>query len=130
MSKEYEIKTKMEQEQLLQLKMLFLLGYWVITWKLLFRAGGMTFGGEGVGGGGGRGREWAIFQLVWWDFSPSSSKENPAITQLFFLLLTTHKFPFVIDTLIYKPLIWLPIIDKTISKLLYNSLWKIAVAYF
>ena len=53
MSKEYEIKTKMEQEQLLQLKMLFLLGYWVITWKLLFRAGGMTFGGEGVGGGGG-----------------------------------------------------------------------------
>ena len=31
MSKEYEIKTKMEQEQLLQLKMLFLLGYWVIT---------------------------------------------------------------------------------------------------
>ena len=55
MSKEYEIKTKMEQEQLLQLKMLFLLGYWVITWKLLFRAGGMTFGGEGVGGGGGGG---------------------------------------------------------------------------
>ena len=53
MSKEYEIKTKMEQEQLLQLKMLFLLGYWVITWKLLFRAGGMTFGGEGVGGGEG-----------------------------------------------------------------------------
>ena len=126
MSKEYEIKTKMEQEQLLQLKMLFLLGYWVITWKLLFRAGGMTFGGEGVGGGG----EWAIFQLVWWDFSPSSSKENPAITQLFFLLLTTHKFPFVTDTLIYKPLIWLPIIDKTISKLFYNSFWKIAVAYF
>ena len=127
MSKEYEIKTKMEQEQLLQLKMLFLLGYWVITWKLLFRAGGMTFGGEGVGGGGG---EWAIFQLVWWDFPPSSSQENPAIMQLFFLLLTTHKFPFVTDTLIYKPLIWLPIIDKTISKLLYNSLWKIAVAYF
>ena len=127
MSKEYEIKTKMEQEQLLQLKMLFLLGYWVITWKLLFRAGGMTFGGEGVGRGGG---EWAIFQLVWWDFPPSSSKENPAIMQLFFLLLTTHKFPFVTDTLIYKPLIWLPIIDKTISKLLYNSLWKIAVAYF
>ena len=127
MSKEYEIKTKMEQEQLLQLKMLFLLGYWVITWKLLFRAGGMTFGGEGVGGGG---REWAIFQLVWWDFPPSSSQENPAIMQLFFLLLTTHKFPFVTDTLIYKPLIWLPIIDKTISKLLYNSLWKIAVAYF
>ena len=127
MSKEYEIKTKMEQEQLLQLKMLFLLGYWVITWKLLFRAGGMTFGGEGVGGGGGG---CAIFKLVWWDFSPSSSKENPAITQLFFLLLTTHKFPFVTDTLIYKPLIWLPIIDKTISKLLYNSLWKIAVAYF
>ena len=26
-SKEYEIKTKMEQEQWLQLKMLFLLGY-------------------------------------------------------------------------------------------------------
>ena len=52
MSKEYEIKTKMEQEQLLQLKMLFLLGYWVITWKLLFRAGGMTFGEEGVGRGG------------------------------------------------------------------------------
>ena len=128
MSKEYEIKTKMEQEQLLQLKMLFLLGYWVITWKLLFRAGGMTFGGEGVGGGGGR--EWAIFQLVWWDFPPSSSQENPAIMQLFFLLLTTHKFPFVTDTLIYKPLIWLPIIDKTISKLFYNSFWKIAVAYF
>ena len=126
MSKEYEIKTKMEQEKLLQLKMLFLLGYWVITWKLLFRAGGMTFGGEGVGGG----REWAIFQLVWWDFPPSSSQENPAIMQLFFLLLTTHKFPFVTDTLIYKPLIWLPIIDKTISKLFYNSFWKIAVAYF
>ena len=27
LSKEYEIKTKMEQEQWLQLKMLFLLGY-------------------------------------------------------------------------------------------------------
>ena len=35
-SKEYEIKTKMEQEQWLQLKMLFLLGYNFITWKLLF----------------------------------------------------------------------------------------------
>ena len=36
LSKEHEIKT-MEQKQCLQLKMLF---YGVITWKLLFSAGG------------------------------------------------------------------------------------------
>ena len=46
-----------------------------------------------------------------------------------------YKFPFVTDTNLCKPLIWVPklcvpIIDKTISKLLWNSLWKIAVAYF
>ena len=50
MSTEYESKTKMEQEQWLQLKVLFLLGYN----QLLF-SGGIVFwwGGGGGGGGGG-----------------------------------------------------------------------------
>ena len=52
MSTEYEIKTKMEQEQWLQLKVLFLLGYN----QLLF-SGGIVFR---WGGGGGR--------VYWWDF--------------------------------------------------------------
>ena len=47
MTKEYEIKTKIEQEHWLQLKMLFLLAY---NWKLLF-SGGQSWllvdGGEG-----------------------------------------------------------------------------------
>ena len=50
-STEYESKTKMEQEQWLQLKVLFLLGYN----QLLF-SGGIVFwwwGGGGGGGGGG-----------------------------------------------------------------------------
>ena len=47
MSKGYEIKTKMEQEQWLHLKMLFLLGYNFII-KLLFSGGKeLTFGGVG-----------------------------------------------------------------------------------
>ena len=38
LSKEYEIKTKMEQEQWLQLKMLFLLGYNLkIVWDLIYK---------------------------------------------------------------------------------------------
>ena len=72
MTKEYEIKTKIEQEHWLQLKMLFLLGY---NWKLLF-SGGWSWllvergrgikiwwferiflvGGGGGGGGGGDGQ--------------------------------------------------------------------------
>ena len=43
-SKEYEIKTKMVQEQWLQLKMTFLFFYWV---ELTF-GGREKFGGEGV----------------------------------------------------------------------------------
>ena len=54
MSTEYEIKTKMEQEQWLQLKVLFLLGYN----QLLF-SGGIVFrwGGEGGIFSGWRGNE-------------------------------------------------------------------------
>ena len=66
MTKEYEIKTKIEQEHWLQLKMLFLLGY---NWKLLFSGGWswlLVERGRGikiwwferiflVGGGGGGG---------------------------------------------------------------------------
>ena len=44
MFKEYEIKTKMEQVQWLQLEMLLL----ITNWKLLFSEGGLTL----VGGGG------------------------------------------------------------------------------
>ena len=47
MSTEYEIKTKMEQEQWLQLKVLFLLGYN----QLLF-SGGIVFRWGGGRGGG------------------------------------------------------------------------------
>ena len=58
MTKEYEIKTKIEQEHWLQLKMLFLLGY---NWKLLFSGGvELTFGGEGEGNKN---------LVVWEDFS-------------------------------------------------------------
>ena len=49
---ECEVKTKMVQEQWLQLKMKFLLGY--LTWKLSFSVcvcggggGGLAFGGVG-----------------------------------------------------------------------------------
>ena len=45
-----------------------------------------------------------------------------------------NKFPSVTNTNFYKSLIWVPklcapINHKTISKLLYNSLWEIAVTY-
>ena len=59
-TKEYEIKTKMEQEQWLQLRMLFLLGYnlKIVVW----------WGREGIdfwlGGSFLGGVEWANFQLV------------------------------------------------------------------
>ena len=43
--KEYEIKTKMVQEQWLQLKMMFLFFYWV---ELTFGGREKKFGGEGV----------------------------------------------------------------------------------
>ena len=45
MSKEYETKTKMEQEQWILLKMLFLLGY---NLKIYLMGGGgeLTFGGR------------------------------------------------------------------------------------
>ena len=46
-SKEYEIKTKMVQEEWLQLKMTFLLGYSFLLWK-----------GEGAGGEG----EWLFVE--------------------------------------------------------------------
>ena len=57
MSKEYEIKTKMEWEQWLQLKMIFLFCYnlKVVIWGG-GRGGGEVFLGEGM--------EWANFQLV------------------------------------------------------------------
>ena len=44
MSKEYEIKTKMEQEQWPQLKMLFLLGYYL---KIVIGREELTFGWAG-----------------------------------------------------------------------------------
>ena len=51
-SKEYEVKAKMVQEQWLQLKMTFLLGY---NLKKVYLVGGgeSTFGGEGMKFGGG-----------------------------------------------------------------------------
>ena len=66
--------------------------------------------------------------------------DKPEIKTCVFLSISVHnlitnKFPFATDiTNLYRPWIWLPklcapIIDKTISKLLYNSLRKIAVAY-
>ena len=63
-SKEYEIKRKMVQEQWTQLKMTFLLGY---NLKVLFsgeggEGGELTFGGEGIKIGGAifpGGKEWA-----------------------------------------------------------------------
>ena len=52
MSKGYDSKTKMEQEQWLQLKMLFLLGY---NLKVVIQLGEINFwwGGGGGGRGGG-----------------------------------------------------------------------------
>ena len=51
MSKEYEIKTKMEQKQLLLLKMFFLLGYKLKIYLMGRGGGGMSkflVGGEGT----------------------------------------------------------------------------------
>ena len=78
MSKEYEIKPKMVQEQWLQLQMTFLLGY---NLKRLFSRDELTFGGKGINiwlggrsllGGGGvcveflqLEEESANFWLVW-----------------------------------------------------------------
>ena len=83
MSKEYEIKPKMVQEQWLQLQMTFLLGY---NLKRLFSRDELTFGGKGINIwlGGGRG----IFPVgggiskFWAGEEPpppiSPSRENPA----------------------------------------------------
>ena len=61
MSTEYEIKTKMEQEQWLQLKVLFLLGYNQLLFSggIVFRWGGEGGVGECTGGifSGWRGNE-------------------------------------------------------------------------
>ena len=87
MTKEYEIKTKIEQEHWLQLKMLFLLGY---NWKLLFSGGWswlLVERGRGikiwwferiflVGGGGGAG-EWANFRPVGGDSPPHPPTSIP-----------------------------------------------------
>ena len=60
--KEHEIKTKKLQEQWLQLKIKFSLGYKVITWKVLFSGedGELTFGMGGWGVGGARIK-------IWWE---------------------------------------------------------------
>ena len=63
MFKEYEIKTKMEQAQWLQLEMLFLM----TNWKLLFSEGELTLvGGSGESNGG-------IFPDGWGGLSKFSS---------------------------------------------------------
>ena len=61
-SKEYEIKTKMEPEQWLQLKIrLKNCFYWVITWKVV---GQIKFWWMGWEGGGG-----VVSLLLWGNFS-------------------------------------------------------------
>ena len=89
MSKEYEIKPKMVQEQWLQLQMTFLLGY---NLKRLFSRDELTFGGKGIniwlGGRSLLGGGVEFFQLeeesanFWLVRNPpppiSPSRENPA----------------------------------------------------
>ena len=65
-SKEYEIKTKMEQEQWLLLKKLFLLGY---NLKIYVMGGGENWFLVGEG--------WANFWLVGRGLPPSPRRENP-----------------------------------------------------
>ena len=80
-SKEYEIKTKMEPEQWLQLKIrLKNCFYWVITWKVVGQIKFWWMGWEGGGGGGvvslllwgnfSRCGGWANFWLVGWGTLP------------------------------------------------------------
>ena len=66
---EYEIKTKMEQEQRLQLKILFLLAY---NLKIVIKWGG------GKGGGGG---DEQIFS--WWEGWLHPSRGNPDVQHSF-----------------------------------------------
>ena len=77
-TKEYEIKTKMEKENWLQPKMLFLLGF---DLKIVFSGGRNKnlVGGIFLGGGGGRVNE----QIIgWWGgggLPHPPSRENSAL---------------------------------------------------
>ena len=71
MSKEYEIKTKIEQEQWLLLKMLFLLGYNLQIY--LMGGNWLLVGGDFSWWG----RDEQIFRWCWEDSPPSPSKGNP-----------------------------------------------------
>ena len=60
---------------------------------------------------------------VWVAVRPLVVSKNKALIGSVDEAELTNKFPFVTDTNLYKPLIWMPkscatIIDKTISKLL------------
>ena len=68
--KEYEVKFKMVQEQWLQLKMKFLLGF--LTWKLLF-SGRLTFGG------GDKNLKWEQSNGGKWSFQVGEMKKFLAI---------------------------------------------------
>ena len=74
--KQYEIKTKTEQKQCLQLKMLLLLGYnlnIVVQWV---GSGGVKVWGNGDFLGGG---EWANFWLMGRTHPHPPSMENPVM---------------------------------------------------
>ena len=80
-SKEYESETKIEQEQWLQLKMLFLLGYnflfngegeLTLMWRIkIWWWGESIVRGNFLSGRGGGGGGWANIWLVWGDFTLS-----------------------------------------------------------
>ena len=72
---------------------------------------------------------------VWGAVRPLIVSRNKALMGSIDEAELTNKFPFVTDSNLYKPLIYVPklcapIIHKTISKLLWNSLCKITVSYF
>ena len=71
---------------------------------------------------------------IWGALRPLVVSRNKALMGFSDKVELTNKYPFVTDTNLYNPLIWVPklcatIMNKTISKLLWNSLCKIAVAY-
>ena len=89
-SKEYQIKKKMEQELCLQLKILFLLGY---NLKLCFSGGGIDFwlGGRESTGGiflGGGGMNTFLAGGGGSDYSIAPSRKNPLPYFMFVFLYT------------------------------------------
>ena len=76
--KEYKVKTKMVQEQLLQLKMKFLLGfYWFFYWAVI-QWWGLSFGrGSQLGVDFSRWGDEQIFSWRGRGTHPSPSRENP-----------------------------------------------------